>query len=131
MIVIDTHILVWWIHDHPDLRPWMRQRLMENESGGIGISAISCWEIARLVLRNRLMIHRPLADWFVLALNYPGIQLIDLSPDISIEANRLPGEFHKDPADQIIVATARVLGCPLLTADEAVLSYPHVNLVAP
>jgi len=61
------------------------------------------------------------------ALVYPGIRLIELTPQISIESTKLPGEFHKDPADQIIVATARIYDIPLLTADEKILDYPHVN----
>jgi PIN domain nuclease of toxin-antitoxin system len=56
-----------------------------------------------------------------------GIQLLELTPQIAIESTLLPGEFHKAPADQIITATGRVLGIPLLTADEKILNYPHVN----
>ncbi len=63
------------------------------------------------------------------ALNYTGIQLLDLTPQIAIESTRLPGEFHRDPADQIIVATARIHDCPLLTVDDKILNYPHVKVV--
>lgn len=61
------------------------------------------------------------------ALSYPGIRLLDLTPQITIESIRLPGEFHRDPADQIIVATARIYDAPLLTFDEKILNYPHVK----
>ena len=129
MIVIDTHIWIWWVHGHPELRPWMRQCLIEHENDGIGVSAISCWEIARLVADLWLNLNRPVASWFAIALGYPGVQLLDLSPDISIDANNLPGEFHKDPADRIIVATACVAGSGLLTADDKILRYGSVSLV--
>ncbi len=63
------------------------------------------------------------------ALNYPGIRLLDLTPQIAIESTQLPGEFHRDPADQIIVATARIHDCLLLTVDDKIINYPHVKLL--
>jgi PIN domain nuclease of toxin-antitoxin system len=72
-----------------------------------------------------LIIACSLEEWFRSALAYPGIQLLDLTLPIAIESTRLTG-FHKDPADQIIVATAKVLGIPILTADEKILNYPNV-----
>ena len=70
-----------------------------------------------------------LDEWFDQALDYPGVQLLALTPEIAIESTRLPGEFHRDPADQIIVATARVYGCPLVTSDEKIVNYLHVATV--
>jgi PIN domain nuclease of toxin-antitoxin system len=67
-----------------------------------------------------------LEAWFELALSYPGVQLFALTPEVAIESTRLPPPFHRDPADQIIVATARIYGCPLVTSDEKILRYPHV-----
>lgn len=106
----------------------MSECLMRHESDGIGVSAISCWEVARLAAGGRLDLTRPMAEWFELALDYPGVQWIDLSPRICIDANNLPGNFHKDPADRIIVATARTIGCDLLTADNLILQYGQVRL---
>ena len=63
------------------------------------------------------------------ALAYPGVELLQLSPEISIESTQLPGDFHKDPADQIIVATARVLEAPIFTADRKVMQYPEVESI--
>lgn len=128
MIVIDTHIWIWWVHNHSSLEPWMRTALMSQESDAIAVSVISLWEIARLEADGRLNLGRPIADWLDLALAYPGIQLIDLTPEIAIDANNLPGALHKDPADRMIVATARMLRCELLTADHKILQYPHVKL---
>jgi PIN domain nuclease of toxin-antitoxin system len=68
-----------------------------------------------------------LDDWLESALNFPGVPLLALSPEIAIESTRLPGDFHRDPADQIIVATARVYGCPLLTQDDKILRYTYVT----
>lgn len=128
MIILDTHIWVWWVHDDPRLTPAQQQAISDTEQSGLGISAISCWEVAKLVEYKRLILPCATLEWLDQALAYPGIQLLALSPQIATESTELPGSFHKDPADQIIVATARVLGIPLLTADEKIRSYPHVQL---
>ncbi len=126
MIILDTHIWIWWTHIPEQLSPAQRAIISENETDLIGVSAISCWEIAKLVEYRRLELPVALEDWFDQALSYPGLQLLALSPEIAIESTRLPGKFHRDPADQIIVATARVYDCPLVTSDEKILSYAHV-----
>ena len=128
MIVLDTHVWVWWSHDLDRLTQPQRQMIAANENDLIGISAISCWEVAKLVEVGRLTLPVALDDWFEEALSYPGIQLLALSPEIAIESTRLPGEFHRDPADQIIVATARIYDCALLTQDEKILNYAHVKV---
>src|SRR5947209_16607242 len=127
MIVLDTHIWVWWIHDDARLTTTQRKWLTENEAHGLGVSVISCWEVAKLVEYKRLILPCSVADWFDQALAYPGLLLLDLTPRIALESTQLPGSFHRDPADQMIVATARVHDCPLLTADDKLLSYAHVK----
>lgn len=129
MILLDTHIWVWWVHDESLLTPAQREAIRANEEDVIGVSAISCWEVAKLVEYGRLELPCPLEEWFELALSYPGIQILALTPEIAIESTRLPGEFHRDPADQIIVATARVYDCPLVTSDEKILKYPYVRTI--
>jgi PIN domain nuclease of toxin-antitoxin system len=126
MIVLDTHAWIWWVHGDKHLSPAQGEAIAANETDLIGVSAISVWEIAKLVERGRLDLSCLLEEWFGLALAYPGVQLLPLTPEIAIESTRLPGEFHRDPADQIIVATARVYGCPMVTSDEKILSYAHV-----
>ena len=128
MIVLDTHIWVWWVHGDPALPVSARNLIDASEDGGIGVSAISCWEVAKLVELERLSLPCPVLDWIEQAVAYPGIRLIELSPRICVESSRLPGAFHRDPADQIIVATARVLDFPLVTVDAKILKYPHVRL---
>lgn len=130
MIVLDTHIWVWWVHGDERLAPTQLEVIEANENEVIGISAISLWEIAKLVENGKLELHISLEKWFAQALNYPGVQVIELTPEIAIESTQLPGEFHKDPADQIIVATARVMKCKLVTSDERILNYPHVKTIA-
>ena len=130
MIVLDTHVWVWWVHDDQHLTPSQTEAIQANETDIIGISAISCWEVAKLVELERLELPAPLEEWFEQALSYPGLRILELTPEIAIESTRLPGEFHRGPADQIIVATARVFDCPLVTSDERILDYPHVRAIA-
>ena len=129
MIVIDTHIWMWWIHDDKKLTRLQIEVIQENEDNIIGISAISCWEIAKLIELKRLEIPCDISEWFERALSYPGIRILELAPEIAIESTQLPGKFHRDPADQIIVATARIYNCPLVTSDNKILRYSHVETV--
>jgi PIN domain nuclease of toxin-antitoxin system len=127
VIVLDTHIWVWWVHGDEHLNKQQTAWLQENEESGLGVSIISCWEVAKLVEYDRLTLPCPVAEWLDQALAYPGISLLELTPRIVVESTQLPKGFHKDPADQLIVATARILDCPLLTADAKILGYPHVS----
>ena len=126
MIVLDTHIWIWWVHGDAQL-PNAHREYLESTPQTFGISAISCWEVAKLVEYERLVLPISVADWIGQALNYPGVQLLELTPRIAIESTKLPSPFHRDPADQIIVATARVNNCPLMTRDQKILAYPHVQ----
>jgi PIN domain nuclease of toxin-antitoxin system len=127
VIVLDTHILIWWVNQSNQLRQTTLEKI-EQEPDAIGISAISLWEVAKLVQVGRLQLSMPVDEWLEQALAYPNVQVVPLSPAIVVESSRLPQPFHKDPADEIIVATARVLACVLLTYDGKILQYPHVLL---
>ncbi len=129
MIILDTHIWVWWVNGDELLSHSQKEIITENESGEIGVSIISCWEVAKLVQYNRLVLSRSIKEWIGFALDYQGITLIELTPDIVIESTQLPGNFHKDPADQMIVATSRILTCPLITSDGKLLKYEHVEIL--
>ena len=128
MIVLDTHIWVWWIHQDDQLSKKMQSFIAQHETQHIGISAICCWEVAKLVERGRLRLPLPTDQWLHAALSYPGLRLLDLNPDIAADSCSLPGHFHGDPADQIIVATARHHESRLVTMDQRILSYLHVPL---
>jgi PIN domain nuclease of toxin-antitoxin system len=125
---MDTHIWIWRTQNDPQLTAAQRQILQTHEPQGLGVSIFSCWEVAKLVEVGRLTLPLPVEDWINTALNYPGTRLLDLTPRIVVESTQLPGPFHRDPADQIIVATARVYGCPLMTMDQKIRAYPHVTL---
>ncbi len=129
MIVLDTHIWIWWVHGDKRLKDEYLKLLQTEEKTGLGISAISCWEIAKLVEYKRLELPCSITDWIGQALAYPNIKLLNLTPEIAIEATQLPQPFHRDPADQIIVATARIYSYPLVTVDKKIRNYPYVELM--
>jgi PIN domain nuclease of toxin-antitoxin system len=126
MILLDTHIWVWWVNNDPQLTPQQRQWIEDSRADGLGLSIFSCWEVAKLLEKGRIQLSLSLTDWLTAAVSYPGIRLIDLTLPIIVQSTQLVG-FHADPADQLIVATALTLGCPLLTADRKILNYPAVT----
>jgi PIN domain nuclease of toxin-antitoxin system len=127
VILLDTHVWVWWVHGEAKLPEQLHTYIDANQASGLGISIISCWEIAKLVEYQRLILPQPVEAWMSQALAYPGIQLLSLTPRIVVESTQLPGAFHRDPADQLLVATARVHNYPLVTLDEKILAYPDVQ----
>ena len=129
MIVLDTHVWVWWVNQSSQLTSEIQRTIHSNQMTGLGVSLISCWEVAKLVELGRLQLTLPTLDWLNQALAYQGVQLLDLTTPIVVESTQLPGTFHRDPADQLIVATARIYSVPLLTVDSKILSYPHVRTV--
>jgi PIN domain nuclease of toxin-antitoxin system len=124
VIVLDTHVLVWTAEGDPRLGVRARA-LIETESrdGRILIPAISLWEVAMLVEKNRLALGQDVRTWFENVLNLRGLELANLLPSISLDSVRLPGRFHADPADCMIAATARFHQATLVTADRQILDY--------
>ncbi len=131
LIILDTHVWVWWVSGDAALSAVHRDLIREQEAIGIAISPMSCWEVAMLFDRGRLVASVGALEWIERAVKYPGVRLVELSPRIAVDSTTLPGDFHRDPADRILVATARALDCPLITADARILEYPHVRTVGP
>lgn len=124
MILLDTHVLVWGVEENNHLGPYALAAIdRELNVASVKISAITPWEIAMLVERGRLLLRRELSDWMSAVQALEGLEIVALTPDIAVESVRLPGSFHADPADRIIVATARILDAILITADRAILAY--------
>ncbi len=127
MILLDTHIWIWWVHGDSALPIEVEASVEMHAEEGLAVSAISCWEVAKLVERRRLELPLDLHQWLEMALTGSRVSLLPLSPEIAAASTMLPGEFHRDPADQIIVATSRVHNLPLVTCDSRIRSYPHVR----
>ena len=82
-----------------------------------------------LVARQRIALSMDVAEWLKWIETIEGVQFLAVDNEIAVKAVELPGEFHKDPADRVIVATARKLGAALITADEKIRAYPHVRTI--
>ena len=129
MIIFDTHIWLYYINDGPEKLPATVQNAI-LQSDILGVSVISCWEIAMLVARKRLLFSIDVQDWITQSLRYKGVKLIDLTPEIAVLATRLPGEFHKDPADRIIAASCIKFGAPLVTFDQNIINWGYVQTIS-
>ncbi len=125
LTVLDTHVWIWVVEgDRTALSaPAIEAIERAGKSGAVRVSAISVWEVAMLEAKGRISLTRPVDDWVQAALQAPGVQLLPLSPEIAIGSTRLPGVPHGDPADRILMASARHLGGRLATCDREILKY--------
>lgn len=126
-ILLDTHVWIWL--------SLKKQKSLSGKAKNViksvdqkWISAISCWELAKLVEKNRIGFSIPTLTWIRRSLNQYNINVADLSPEIAVESSVLRG-FHKDPADQLITATSRILGMPLVTSDRRIIDFPEVETI--
>jgi PIN domain nuclease of toxin-antitoxin system len=128
LTLLDTHAWVWWVTEDRRL-PAAPRRAIDRASsrGALALSLISVWEVAKKVEKAQLVLDRPVEHWIDAASVRPGLQLLELTRPILLASCRLPGPFHGDPADQIIVATARDREAVIVTKDERIRSYPHVR----
>lgn len=119
--LLDTHVLIWWFSDRPRLSPG-QQQVLESASpeSPLVVSEISLWEVATLHGLGRIRLTVPLQEWLERATAAPLVRRQGISPAIAAESAVLPDSFHRDPADRILVATARVLGATLLTQDRRI-----------
>lgn len=130
MIVLDTHVWVWWVASPEQLSPRAHEeieRAIEREE--VCVSSISCWEVALLARKGRLELTMPVEDWISRSEALPWVRFVPLDNRIALRCNHLPGELHEDPADRIIVATALILGSPLISKDGRLRDYPHVETI--
>ncbi len=126
-ILLDTHTWFWAVSEPERLSSKALKTITETEPGDRGIAAISIWEFVMMVTREKVQINTTLDQWFERAISDTGIKVYRLSPQVAIESCSLPGKFHKDPADRLIAATARVHGLTLVTKDAKVIEYEHVT----
>ena len=127
MIVLDTHVWIWWAEGNPQLPADYLAFVQSEATNGLGVAAISAWEVAKLVALGRIHLSQPVEAWLTRTVQ-PPVVFLPLTPEVAVESTRLPGAFHRGPADQLIVATARVLDSPLVTLDRQIRAYPHVRL---
>ena len=127
MIVLDTQAWLWWTHDPAQLSLRALHAIRDAEkTDGILVSVISVWEIAVKNALGKLELPMDIDAWFCQARSYPNLLVEPVSATDAIASTRLPGEFHRDPADRMIVALCRRHGAALVTADRLIRAYPHV-----
>jgi len=125
LLLLDTHCWLWaqlGLIQHMS-RPAASAIRDAESAGNLRVSVISIWEVAMLEKRGRVALPMNIQTWVSEALSKPGISVAPLTPEIAIESVHLPGVLHGDPADRILVATARVLGATLLTKDARLIRY--------
>ncbi|HVA64022.1 MAG TPA: type II toxin-antitoxin system VapC family toxin [Terriglobales bacterium] len=133
-LLLDTHVWLWLVNGRPELDPSMAERIQAAGLGaGLYIQVFSVWEVAMLESKGRIQVSVGLEAWAEQALGLPGLRLVPLAPAIAIASTRLPGRLPSDPADRILVATAREYSLTLVTRDAALLDYGrsgHLRVLA-
>jgi PIN domain nuclease of toxin-antitoxin system len=126
--LLDTHAWLWWVAADRRLSTRARTTIHKaQKQNDLWLSMISIWEVAKKVEKEQLAFDRPLAQWLEAATTVDGLRLWELTPPILVQSCQLPRPFHGDPADQMIVATARHHGAVLVTKDERIRRYEHVG----
>ncbi len=128
MIVLDTHVWVWWRAEPAKLS--RRARAAIDAEPRLGLCPISCWEVATKVVKGKLALDRDLRVWIKQALAHPRLSLLPIDQDISVDAALLGDQgFHGDPADRLIAATAKRHKSELVTKDKALRAHPAVATI--
>lgn len=127
MIVLDTHAWLWWVSDPSRLSRAAHRRI--RTATQIGISAISCLEVATAVTKGRITLDREVLDWLEHALSLPNVELVPLTPQIAVKATQLGNDFPGDPADRVIAATSIVESAALVTKDSRVHASGAVTVI--
>jgi PIN domain nuclease of toxin-antitoxin system len=126
-VLLDTHALLWFASVSDKFSSAAREAVTDADL--IYVSAISAWEIGMLVQKERLSLSYDVGEWIDLTKTIPKVQWVNITPEIGIQSTRLPGQFHGDPADRLITATAILLGSTIITADQKIQSYKHVRSI--
>jgi len=130
MIVLDTHVWVWWVSGVEELSPRAAELIAAAmRDRALHVSCISVWEVAMLVRGGRLVLTMDVEDWVARSEALPFLRFVPVENRIALGAVRLPEPLHRDPADRIILSTARALGAAVVTRDERLWSYPHVETI--
>ena len=124
-LLLDTHVWLWYAIPDARLKQAARTAIDSavNRRKGLHVSVMSIWEISMLESRGQIRLGNPIEHWMEQALALPGLRVLPLEPGLIFDAHRLPGQLHADPADRLIVATARRHGLALVTEDRKILDY--------
>lgn len=127
MIVLDTHAWIWYATEDAQLSKQAKARI--NRAEALGVHPVSCWEVAMLSNGGRLKLSMDVPQWIDHALERPKIELLPFTPAAAIRAASLGGSFPGDPADRFIVGTALEIGAPVVTRDQRITMWAHVQTI--
>lgn len=133
MILLDTCALIWIVNKDPIAPAALAAAERAFHRGELFLSPVSAWEIGALASRGRLKLGVSAEVYVERAFTLPGVQLAALTPQIAVRSSCLPGNFHSDPADCLLVATALTMGLKLMTRDRRILAYGaqgHLSVMA-
>lgn len=133
MILLDTCALIWIVNGDPVAPAALSAAERAFKAGGLYLSPVSAWEIGALVSRGRLKLDVSVETYVDRIFTRAGVQIAALTPEIAVRSSSLPGDFHGDPADRMLVATAMVMGLRLMTRDRRILDYGaqgHLSVIS-
>lgn len=129
-LLLDTHVWLWLVNADPTLSVRVRRAVTRAAvESRVLVSAISVWEVGMLEAKGRIRLGKDCEAWVHEALSLAGVRLVPVDDRVALSSTRLPGNFHGDPADRLLVATARILDATLATRDAAILGYGHEGYV--
>ena len=130
-LLLDTHVWIWYVLGSNEINKSLRIKIGNAiKNNTIYIAAITLWEISMLESKRRIILEMPCLEWIRNAIGYTHVQILQLLPEIAVESCYLPDSFHDDPADRLIVATARVEALPIVTRDRRILEYSKRKYVS-
>ena len=131
MILLDTHIWYWLLAGDERIEKSGFLKVINKaiKNSELQIAAITLWELAMMESRGRISLTGNIKSWIDEALAKSNVGVCPISPEIAVDSCNLPGDFHGDPADRMIVATARALDAKLLTFDKEILKYAKAGFV--
>jgi PIN domain nuclease of toxin-antitoxin system len=127
VIILDTHAWIWWTTESNRLSSRAAKAVAEADA--LGVSIMSCWEVAMLVRKQRIAFKTDVEEWIALALQRPRVRLLLLDPKTAVRATRLPATAPDDPVDRMVIAECLKHGVPLVSKDHRIAASRLVQVI--
>jgi PIN domain nuclease of toxin-antitoxin system len=127
MILLDTHALIFWANEPDSLGENARKTI--NSASRIGMHIISCFEIAILVEKEKIVLNKPADSWIADALSHPKVEIVPLTVPVAVKCTQLPGNFHRDPADRMLAAECLMNDYPMVTKDRLISQWGYIETI--